>query len=114
MCLGVGFLLKRENPAHFKNSDLTLSLKRGFSRSSEDLTASTASDVSQNTHEIFCQEVSFALLLRKRVGSKKDTLNPKGSQREMAFSGAALILTTMDENDLPLPINFDAVKKYYS
>ena len=31
-----------------------------------------------------------------------------------AFSGGALILTTMDGNDLPSPINFDAVKKYYA
>ncbi|KAF1867990.1 hypothetical protein Lal_00042384 [Lupinus albus] len=61
MCLGflikcclVGFSLKRENPAHFKNSTLTLSLKRGIlaqarisqyqqvpSRSSKNLTVST-------------------------------------------------------------------------
>ncbi|KAF1874217.1 hypothetical protein Lal_00030250 [Lupinus albus] len=38
------FSLKRENPAHFKNSDLTLLLKRGSSRSSENLTASTTSE----------------------------------------------------------------------
>ena len=30
-----------------------------------------------------------------------------------AFSGGALILTEMDGNDLPHPINADAVKKYY-
>ncbi|XP_019429578.1 PREDICTED: uncharacterized protein LOC109337132 [Lupinus angustifolius] len=31
-----------------------------------------------------------------------------------AFSGGALILTTMDGNDLPLSVNSDAVKKYYA
>ncbi|KAF1883422.1 hypothetical protein Lal_00042180 [Lupinus albus] len=43
LCLGVshlmqlaGFSLKRKNPAHFKNSYLTLSPRRGISRSSED------------------------------------------------------------------------------
>ena len=30
-----------------------------------------------------------------------------------AFSGGALILIEMDGNDLPNPINVDAVKKYY-
>jgi hypothetical protein len=28
------------------------------------------------------------------------------------FSGEALILTKMDEDDLPRPINYDIVKKY--
>ncbi|KAF1874366.1 hypothetical protein Lal_00008571 [Lupinus albus] len=37
------FSLKRENSANFKNSNLTLSLKRGSPHSSENLTASTAS-----------------------------------------------------------------------
>ena len=32
----------------------------------------------------------------------------------IAFSGEALILIEMDENDLPSPINSDAVKKYYA
>ena len=31
-----------------------------------------------------------------------------------AFSGGALILTEMDGNELPSPINSDAVKKYYA
>ncbi|WJX33931.1 hypothetical protein P8452_22093 [Trifolium repens] len=31
-----------------------------------------------------------------------------------AFSGEALILTTMDGEDFPLPVNSDAVKKYYA
>ncbi|KAF1884448.1 hypothetical protein Lal_00028326 [Lupinus albus] len=35
-CFLVGFSLKRENPAYFKNSDLTLSPRRGSSRSSDD------------------------------------------------------------------------------
>jgi len=30
-----------------------------------------------------------------------------------AFSGGALILTTMDGDELPRPANFDAVKKYF-
>jgi hypothetical protein len=31
-----------------------------------------------------------------------------------AFSGGALILTTMDGEDFALPVNSDAVKKYYA
>jgi len=31
-----------------------------------------------------------------------------------AFSGGILILTNMDGKDLSLPINSDAVKKYYA
>jgi hypothetical protein len=31
-----------------------------------------------------------------------------------AFSGGALIVTTMDGEDFPRPVNFDAVKKYYA
>ena len=31
-----------------------------------------------------------------------------------AFSGGALILTEMDGNDLPSPINSNIVKKYYA
>ena len=31
-----------------------------------------------------------------------------------AFSGGALILTEMDKNDLPNPINSDAMKNYYA
>jgi len=31
-----------------------------------------------------------------------------------AFSGGALILTKMDGEDLPLPVNSDAVKKFYT
>lgn len=30
------------------------------------------------------------------------------------FSGGALILATMDGEDLPFPVNADAVKKYYA
>ena len=33
---------------------------------------------------------------------------------ERAFSRGTLILTEMDGNDLPSPINSDAVKKYYA
>ena len=31
-----------------------------------------------------------------------------------AFSGGALILTDMDGEDVPLPVNSDSVKKYYA
>ena len=31
-----------------------------------------------------------------------------------AFSGGALILTRMDGEELPLPVNSDAVKKFYA
>jgi hypothetical protein len=31
-----------------------------------------------------------------------------------AFSGEALILTNMDREDLPKPVNFDVIKKYYA
>ena len=31
-----------------------------------------------------------------------------------AFSGGALILTRMDGEELPLPVNSDAVKKFYT
>ena len=31
-----------------------------------------------------------------------------------SFSGGALILTTMDGEDFPRPVNSDAVKKYYA
>lgn len=31
-----------------------------------------------------------------------------------AFSGGALILSTMDGNELPLPMNIDAVQKYFA
>jgi len=31
-----------------------------------------------------------------------------------AFSGGALILTNMDGEELPSPVNFDVVKRYYA
>ena len=31
-----------------------------------------------------------------------------------AFSGGALVLTNMDGEELPLPVNSDAVKRYYT
>lgn len=33
---------------------------------------------------------------------------------EKAFSGGAIILTTMDREDFPSPVNVDIVKKYYA
>ena len=30
------------------------------------------------------------------------------------FSGAAMILTTMDDDDLPHPANADIIKRYYA
>ena len=31
-----------------------------------------------------------------------------------AFSGGALLLANMDDEELPLPVNFDIVKRYYA
>ena len=33
---------------------------------------------------------------------------------KMAFSGGALVLTNMDGEELPSPVNSDVVKRYYS
>ena len=45
----------------------------------------------------------------------KWTPNYKGPYiMKKAFSGGALILTDMDGEDVPLPVNSDSVKKYYA
>ena len=31
-----------------------------------------------------------------------------------AFSGGALVLASMDEEELPSPVNFDIIKRYYA
>jgi len=31
-----------------------------------------------------------------------------------AFSGGALVLANMDDEELPSPVNFDVVKRYYA
>ncbi|XP_019438994.1 PREDICTED: uncharacterized protein LOC109344697 [Lupinus angustifolius] len=60
------------------------------------------------------------LVLKKILPIQKDhrgkwTPNYEGPfVVKKAFSGGALILTTMDGNDLPLSVNSDAVKKYYA
>ena len=59
------------------------------------------------------------LVLRKILPIQKDlrrkgALNWKGLYIvKKAFSSGALILTEMDEKELPNPVNSDAVKKYY-
>nr|XP_027189420.1 protein NYNRIN-like [Cicer arietinum] len=60
------------------------------------------------------------LVLKKILPIKKDfrgkwTPNYEGPYVvKKAFSGGALILAEMDGDDLPLPVNSDAVKKYYA
>jgi hypothetical protein len=52
--------------------------------------------------------------LASREDQSKWTPNYKGPYVvRKAFSGEALILTNMDREDLPKPINFDVIKKYY-
>jgi len=46
---------------------------------------------------------------------KKWTPNYEGPYVvKKAFSGGALVLTKMDGEELPLPVNSDAVKKFYA
>ncbi|XP_073224809.1 uncharacterized protein [Cicer arietinum] len=60
------------------------------------------------------------LVLKKILPIQKDyhgkwTPNYEGPYVvKKAFSGGALILTNMDGKDLALPVNSDAVKKYYA
>jgi len=60
------------------------------------------------------------LVLKKILPTQKDhrgkwTPNYEGPYVvNKAFSGGILILTNMDGKDLSLPINSDAVKKYYA
>ena len=60
------------------------------------------------------------LVLRKILSNQQD---PKGKWApnwqgpyvvKKTFSSGALILTEMDGDELPNPINFDAEKKYYA
>ena len=60
------------------------------------------------------------LVLKKILPIQKDhrgkwTPNYEGPYVvKKAFSGGALILTRMDGEELPLPVNSDAVKKFYT
>ena len=60
------------------------------------------------------------LVLKKILPIQKDqrrkwTPNYEGPYMvKKAFSGGALILTKMDWEDLPFPVNSDVVKKYYA
>ena len=59
------------------------------------------------------------LVLKKILPIQKDhrgkwTPNYEGPYVvKKAFSGGALVLTKMDREELPLPVNSDAVKKFY-
>jgi len=60
------------------------------------------------------------LVVKKIVPNQKDhrgkwTPNYEGPYVvKRAFSGGALILTKMDGEELPLPVNSEAVKKFYA
>ena len=60
------------------------------------------------------------LVVKKIMSNQKDhrgkwTPNYEGLYVvKRAFSGGALILTKMDGEELPLPVNSDAVKKFYA
>ena len=55
------------------------------------------------------------ILLNQQDPKRKWASNWQGSYVvKKAFSGEALILTEMDGDELPSPINFDMVKKYYA
>ena len=60
------------------------------------------------------------LILKKILPNQQDQRGKWASNQDgpyvvkRAFLEGTLILTEMDENDLPSPINFDTVKKYYA
>ena len=60
------------------------------------------------------------LVLKKISHAVKDNRGKWASNYEgpsvvkKAFSGGALILTNMDVEELPLPVNSDVVKRYYT
>ena len=60
------------------------------------------------------------MVLKKIIPFQKDRLGKWAPNYEgpyvvkKAFSGRSLILTNMDGKDLPIPVNSDAVKKYYA
>lgn len=59
----------------------------------------------------------FSLACTKKVNScSRDTLLFTRILEEngLSFSGGTLILTIMDGDDLPMPVNFDIVKNYYA
>ena len=55
------------------------------------------------------------ILQNQQYPKGKWALNWQGPYvMKKAFSRRALILTDMDGNEIPNPINFDVVKKYYA
>jgi len=60
------------------------------------------------------------LVLKKMSHTVKDNRGKWASNYEgpflvkRAFSGGALVLTNMDGEELPLPVNSDVVKRYYA
>ncbi|KAF1881841.1 hypothetical protein Lal_00042554 [Lupinus albus] len=66
---------RRENPAHFKNSDLTLSPRRGISRSSEDPLAQVRILQPQHVQNVtFLAQASQLSLRRDHSRSSELTL----------------------------------------
>ena len=59
------------------------------------------------------------LVLKRIIPGQKDSRGKWAPNYEgpfivkKAFSGGALILTSMDDEELPHPVNSDAVKKYF-
>ena len=71
--------------------------------------------------KVRCQEYQVGDLVIKHIilpqSDPRDKWTPTYEGPFMSnniFSGAALILTTMDSDDLPPPINADIVKRYYA
>ena len=67
------------------------------------------------------QEYQVVALVSKRISLPQG--DPRGKWTPIyegpfvvknIFSGGAMILTTMDGDDLPRPVNADIVKKYYA
>ena len=60
------------------------------------------------------------LVVKKMSHTVKDNRGKRAPNYEgpfivkRAFSGGALMLTNMDGEELPLPVNFDVVKRYYA
>ncbi|KAL2945780.1 hypothetical protein AAZX31_U030000 [Glycine max] len=60
------------------------------------------------------------LVLKKVSQAQKDHRGKRAPNYEgpfvvkKAFSGGALVLASMDEEELPSPVNFDIIKRYYA
>jgi len=67
-----------------------------------------------------CKFSEGDLVLKKVSQAQKDhrgkwAPNYKGSfVMKKVFSGGALVLANMDDEELPSPVNFDIVKRYYA